>query len=209
MSTLVSLGTNAAFFFSVAVTLWPHAFMSLGAMTYYETAAVVITLVAFGRWLEARARGRTSDAIRRLLTLAPRIARVVRDGTELDVPTSEVEVGDLPTVPGDRAQLRALLQNLVSNAAKFRAEERPPRVSVSALKFGDRWTIEVADNGIGIPEDQRERVFEPMVRLDKRIDGVGIGLATTKRVVEAHHGAIGASANPAGPGSVIWVELPG
>jgi signal transduction histidine kinase len=100
------------------------------------------------------------------------------------------------------------MQNLLTNAAKFRAEGRQPEVSVSALKFGDRWTIQVADNGIGIPEDQRERIFEPMVRLDKRIDGVGIGLATTKRVVESHHGAIGASANPAGQGSVFWVELP-
>ena len=75
MSSLVSLGTNAAYFFSLAVTLWPHAFMALGAMTYYETAAVVITLVMLGRWLEARARGRTSDAIRRLVALAPRMAR--------------------------------------------------------------------------------------------------------------------------------------
>src|SRR5262249_41181439 len=68
MSTLVSIGTNAAFVFSLAVTLWPHAFMALGAMTYYETSAVVVTLVVLGRWLEARARGRTSEAIRRLVT---------------------------------------------------------------------------------------------------------------------------------------------
>lgn len=120
----------------------------------------------------------------------------------------EVSIGDLPVVPGDPAQLRAMLQNLLTNAAKFRAEDRTPTVSVTAHEFGNRWTIEVADNGIGIAEDQRERIFEPMVRLDKRIDGVGIGLATTKRVVESHHGAIGASANPAGQGSVFWVELP-
>ena len=103
MSTLVSLGTNAAYFFSVAVTLWPHAFMALGAMTYYETAAVVITLVAFGRWLEARARGRTSDAIRRLVALAPRMARVVRDSVEVSVPTSAVQRDDLVRIrPGER-----------------------------------------------------------------------------------------------------------
>jgi Cu+-exporting ATPase len=103
MSTLVSLGTNAAYFFSVAVTLWPHAFMALDAMPYYETAAVVITLVALGRWLEARARGRTSDAIRRLLTLAPRTARVVRAGAEIDVPTGQVGIGDLVRIrPGER-----------------------------------------------------------------------------------------------------------
>ena len=103
MSTLVSLGTNAAYFFSVAVTLWPHAFMALGVMTYYETAAVVITLVALGRWLEARARGRTSDAIRRLVALAPRTARVIRGGADVDVPTSEVQVDDLLRIrPGER-----------------------------------------------------------------------------------------------------------
>jgi len=103
MSTLVSLGTNAAYFFSLVVTLRPHAFMALGAMPYYETAAVVITLVALGRWLEARARGRTSEAIRRLVALAPRTARVLRDGVEVDVPTAEVVVGDLVRIrPGER-----------------------------------------------------------------------------------------------------------
>ncbi|HEX3178311.1 MAG TPA: heavy metal translocating P-type ATPase [Methylomirabilota bacterium] len=103
MATLVSLGTNAAYFFSLAVTLWPHAFMALGAMTYYETAAVVITLVVLGRWLEARARGRTSDAIRRLVALAPRRARVVRGGGEVDIPVDEVAVGDRVRIrPGER-----------------------------------------------------------------------------------------------------------
>src|SRR5215470_13963256 len=103
MSTLVSLGTNAAYFFSLAVLLWPHVFMALGAMTYFETSAVVITLVALGRWLEARARGRTSEAIRRLVGLAPRSARVLRGGVDVDVPTSDVVVGDLVRVrPGER-----------------------------------------------------------------------------------------------------------
>jgi Cu+-exporting ATPase len=103
MSTLVSIGTGAAWLFSVAVMLWPHAFMDLGVMTYYETSAVVITLVLLGRWLEARARGRTSEAIRRLVTLAPRAARVVRDGRDMDVPTDDVLVGDLVRLrPGER-----------------------------------------------------------------------------------------------------------
>jgi len=103
MSTLVSVGTNAAYFFSVAVTLWPHAFPQHGAMTYFDVSAVVITLVVLGRWLEARARGRTSEAIRRLVSLAPRTARVVRDGAEVDVPTAEVQVGDFVRIrPGER-----------------------------------------------------------------------------------------------------------
>ena len=103
MATLVSVGTNAAYFFSVAVTLWPHVFPSHGVMTYFDVSAVVITLVVLGRWLEARARGRTSEAIQRLVSLAPRTARVVRDGAEIDVPTAEVRVGDFVRIrPGER-----------------------------------------------------------------------------------------------------------
>jgi P-type Cu+ transporter len=102
MSTLVSVGTSAAYFFSVAVTLWPHAFQAHG-VTYYDVSAVVITLVVLGRWLEARARGRTSEAIRRLVSLAPRTARIVRAGAEVDVPTAEVRVGDFVRIrPGER-----------------------------------------------------------------------------------------------------------
>jgi len=103
MSTLVSIGTSAAYLWSVAVTLWPHAFMRHGAMTYYDVSAVVITLVVLGRWLEARARSRTSEAIRKLMTLAPRTARVIRDGVEADVPTAAVRVGDFVRIrPGER-----------------------------------------------------------------------------------------------------------
>ena len=103
MSTLVSIGTSAAYLWSVAVTLWPQAFMRYGAMTYYDASAVVITLVVLGRWLEARARGRTSEAIRRLMSLAPRTARVIRDGVEMDIPTAEVRVGDFIRIrPGER-----------------------------------------------------------------------------------------------------------
>ncbi len=112
MSTLVSIGTNAAYFFSLAVTLAPHAFMALGAMTYYDTSAVVITLVVLGRWLEARARGRTSEAIRRLMALAPRTARVVRDGEEVDVPVETVVVDDLVRVrPGERVPVDGIVED--------------------------------------------------------------------------------------------------
>jgi Cu+-exporting ATPase len=115
MATLVSLGTNAAYFFSVAVTLWPHVFHTAGVMTYYDVSAVVITLVVLGRWLEARARGRTSEAIRRLVSLAPRTARVIRDGVELDVPTAEVEVGDFVRIrPGERVPVDGVVTEGVS-----------------------------------------------------------------------------------------------
>jgi P-type Cu+ transporter len=103
MSSLVSIGTNAAYFFSLAMTVWPATLATYATMHYYEVSAVVITLVVLGRWLEARARGRTSEAIRRLVSLAPRTARVIRDGEERDVPTGEVQVGDLVRIrPGER-----------------------------------------------------------------------------------------------------------
>jgi Cu+-exporting ATPase len=115
MATLVSIGTSAAYLFSLAVTLWPEAFAGAGAMTYYETSAVVITLVVLGRWLEARARGRTSEAIRRLLSLAPRTARVVRDGVEREIPTGEIAVGDLIRIrPGERVPVDGLVVEGVS-----------------------------------------------------------------------------------------------
>ncbi len=103
MATLVSIGTSAAYFFSLAVTLWPHAFAGHRVTTYYDVSAVVITLVVLGRWLETRARGRTSEAIRRLVSLAPRTARVIRGGQETDVPTADVGVGDCVRIrPGER-----------------------------------------------------------------------------------------------------------
>jgi P-type Cu+ transporter len=103
MNTLVSLGTNAAYSFSVAVTLWPHRFAATGAMPYYEASALLMTFLVLGRWLEARARGGTSEAIRRLMALQPRTARVVRQGREQDVTISDVVVGDLLRVrPGER-----------------------------------------------------------------------------------------------------------
>jgi signal transduction histidine kinase len=126
------------------------------------------------------------------------------DGRLADI---EVTIGDLPVVPGDEALLRSLLQNLLTNAVKFRSPDRAATIAVTSSRAGPRWLITVVDNGVGIPEDQRERVFEPMVRLDKRIEGVGIGLATCRRVVQAHGGAIGVTDSPGG-GSTFWVELP-
>ncbi len=139
MSTLVSLGTMAAYLFSVAVTVWPDAFMQAGAMTYYEAAAVVITLVLLGRWLEARARGRTSDAIRRLVALAPRTARVVRGDGEIDVPVDDVRVGDLVRVrPGERVPVDGVVVDGASTVdeSMLTGESVPVEKTVEARVFG-------------------------------------------------------------------------
>ena len=128
MATLVSLGTNAAFFFSVAVTLWPHVFHAAGAMTYYETAAVVITLVVLGRWLEARARGRTSEAIRRLVSLAPRTARVLpRAAPRSTFRRRRCEVGDLVRIrPGERVPVDGVVIEGASTRRRVDAHRREP-----------------------------------------------------------------------------------
>jgi len=97
MNSLISLGTGAAFLYS----LWETA--RGGPMVYYEAAAAIITLILLGRTLEARARSHASAAIRRLMDLQPPIARVLRDGREVETPVSEVRPGDALVVrPGDR-----------------------------------------------------------------------------------------------------------
>lgn len=117
----------------------------------------------------------------------------------------QIVVAPLPSVRGDAVQLRVLLQNLVANAVKF----SPPgsTVEVSAAHTGGAWRLSVTDRGPGIPAADRERVFDPLVRLDTRIPGSGIGLATCRRIVEAHGGRIGVAESEAG-GASLWFELP-
>lgn len=105
MSTLVALGTSAAYLYSVFVTFWPERLMHDGLMpeVYFETATMIIGLVLVGRWLEARARLQTGAAIKSLMGLAPKTARVVRDGVDIEVPVEQLQRGDLIRVrPGER-----------------------------------------------------------------------------------------------------------
>ncbi|MCX8509154.1 MAG: copper-translocating P-type ATPase, partial [Rhodobacteraceae bacterium] len=103
MNSLVAVGTASAYGFSLVATFAP-GFLPAGTINvYYEAAAVIITLILLGRSLEARAKGRTSEAIKRLVGLQPRTARVVRDGQVRDVPIADVHPGDLVEVrPGER-----------------------------------------------------------------------------------------------------------
>ncbi len=98
MDTLIAIGTSAAYFYSVAATVWlTHE------PVFYEAAAMLITFVIFGKLLEAKAKGKTSDAIKKLMGLAPKTARVVRGGVEGDIPIEQVVVGDLVVVrPGEK-----------------------------------------------------------------------------------------------------------
>ena len=113
MNTLVAIGTLSAYLFSLVATVAPawlaaaaggggHPAHGAGGV-YYEVAAIIVTLILMGRLLEARARSKTSGAIRALMDLAPKLARVERDGVERDIPVAEVRVGDVVLVrPGEK-----------------------------------------------------------------------------------------------------------
>jgi Cu+-exporting ATPase len=103
MNSLVVLGASAAFFYSVVATFAPGLLPAGADHVYYEAAAVIVTLILVGRLFEAQAKGRTSEAIKRLLTLQAKTARVERDGVALELPIGEVRVGDIVLVrPGER-----------------------------------------------------------------------------------------------------------
>src|SRR5690606_777938 len=94
MNSLVAVGTLAAYAYSVVATFWPGLLPAGTVNVYYEAAAVIVTLILLGRYLEARAKGRTSEAITRLVGLQARIARVSRDGRIVELPIDDVEAGD-------------------------------------------------------------------------------------------------------------------
>ena len=102
MNTLVAVGTSAAYLYSAAATLTPGLFAGR-ADVYFDTSALIVTLILLGRLLEARARGRTTEAIKKLAGLKAITARIVRDGEEVDVPVEEVQAGDTVLVrPGEK-----------------------------------------------------------------------------------------------------------
>jgi len=103
MNSLVALGTSAAYCFSAVATFMPQRLPSGADNVYFESATVIVTLVLSGRWLEARAKGRTGEAIRNLVGLQPETARVERDGTVTELPIDGIMAGDVIAVrPGER-----------------------------------------------------------------------------------------------------------
>lgn len=122
MNTLIAVGTGAAFVYSLAATIAPgwfatasageHAGMDEMVPVYFEAAAVIIALILLGRMLESRAKGRTSDAIRKLMSLQAKTARVLRDGVEQDIPVEEVLPGDLVLVrPGEKIPVDGVVED--------------------------------------------------------------------------------------------------
>ena len=118
MNTLIAVGTSAAYIYSLAAILSPGFFQAAGFATeeslplYFDTSAAIVTLILLGRFLEARARSHTSDAIKKLIGLQPRTARVLRDGAEVDIAIEEVIQGDVVLVrPGEKVAVDGLVRD--------------------------------------------------------------------------------------------------
>jgi Cu+-exporting ATPase len=110
MDTLIALGTGSAWVYSMLIVALPDVVPSLARHAYFEAAAVIVALINLGSALETRARGKTSEAIRRLIGLQPRTARAVREGRELDVPISELGLGETVRVrPGEKIPVDGLI----------------------------------------------------------------------------------------------------
>ena len=130
MNTLIAVGTGAAYLYSIVATAAPSFFLRAGlpADVYYEAVAAIIALVLLGRVLEARAKGRTSEAIRRLAALRAKSAHVVRDGHETSIPVEAVVVGDLVIVkPGEKLPVDGVVTEGASavNEAMLTGEPMP------------------------------------------------------------------------------------
>ncbi len=113
MNTLIAVGTSAAYLYSLIVTFVPHLIMVKGLMidVYFDTSAAIIVLILLGRFLESRARGKTSEAIKKLMGLQPKTARVVRDGREVDISLNEVIPGDVVVVrPGEKIPVDGVIK---------------------------------------------------------------------------------------------------
>jgi Cu+-exporting ATPase len=113
MNTLIAVGSSAAYIYSVIATVFPGVFTSNGikANVYFDTSAAIITLILLGRYLEARAKGQTSEAIKKLIGLQPKTAIVFRNGLEQQIPIEEVVVGDLIQVkPGERVPVDGIVR---------------------------------------------------------------------------------------------------
>jgi signal transduction histidine kinase len=153
------------------------------------------------------AYARAGELQREPVSLDRLMADVAQDlRPSLDAAGATLEVRALPEVEGDPRQLRRLLQNLVGNAVKFRAQAAP-RIEVFADADSEEWVVTVRDNGVGVEPAQASRIFGMFSRLNGETEGTGIGLAICRRVVEAHGGRIWVE--PAeGGGSAFRFTLP-
>ena len=134
MDTLISLGSSVAYLYSLAVTV-----AGSDQPVYFDTAALIVTLIYLGKYLEAAAKGRTGEAITRLAGLQPRTARVVRNGQERDIPIAQVVLGDTLLVrPGERMPVDGTGAGGREQRGRVDAHRREPAGGQGARRRGDR-----------------------------------------------------------------------
>lgn len=165
--------------------------------------SMIADLLDFARLGGSRPRREQIDLDELMATVLDDLDQAIR------ITETVVSVDADAQVSGDPTLLRALFQNLVANAVKFsHAAGVDPRVGVRAFALDGTWRITVDDNGPGVPEEERERVFGLMERnVSSETPGLGIGLSTCRRIVDAHGGSIGIDVSPLG-GASVWVILP-
>jgi len=202
MNTLVAVGTLAAYLYSVLATFIPDLFVGAGvaAHVYYDGAAMIVTLVVLGRLLEARAKGKTSLAIRRLIDLKPKTARVIRGNDEVDVPVEAVLIGDVLRVrPGETIPTDGILlsgnsgvdESMLTGESLPVAKEAGSPVFAATLNRVGTFTFTATKVGKETALARIIRLVEeaqgskaPIQRLADRVAAVfvpvvfGIGLAT-------------------------------
>jgi PAS domain S-box-containing protein len=139
--------------------------------------------------------------------VARRVMRAMK--ATMEQSGAEIVCDDLPMVLADETQFGQLLQNLISNAIKFRAEDRAPRIRIAAAARDGMWIFSVEDNGIGIDEQYADRIFQMFQRLQGRgeYEGSGIGLAIAKKIVERHSGQIWFTSQQ-GRGTTFFFSMP-
>ena len=169
-------------------------------------AGLIDTLLAYTTSKDAPLRRQT-------VALGPLVEDVIQERTAhlrpADGPAPDIYVGTLPEVDADPAMLRHVLDNLLGNALKYVPAGRAPRVDITAETVEDSARIEIADRGIGIPDDDKPDIFESFHRAGTAAGyaGTGLGLAICRRIVERHGGTIGVSDNPGG-GTRFHFTLP-
>lgn len=141
MDTLIAIGTSAAYLFSVLSAFFPGQLAAFGIKpaTYFDTSSVIITLILLGRFLEARAKLHTSDAIKKLLSLSAKTARVVRNGKEIDIPIEEVKKGDIIRVrPGEKIPVDGVITEGTSSIdeSMVTGESMPVDKKVGSRVYG-------------------------------------------------------------------------
>ncbi|MBM4188352.1 MAG: copper-translocating P-type ATPase [Gemmatimonadetes bacterium] len=201
MNTLVAIGTLAAFGLSAGATVAPEAFQSRGLApeVYYEAVILILGLLLVGQTLESRAKHRTSAALRRLVDLAPKVARVVRDGQEREIALAEVVVGDRVVVrPGERVPVDGRIVSGTSavDESMLTGEPLPvtravgDRVVGGTINTSGAFELETTAVGAGTVLDrivtmmhQAQATRAPMQRLADRISGVFVPVILTIALV--------------------------